>query len=342
MKTPKLVAVELYAVIKNGNYSFLKMNRIIRQYNYEIDTLALDKFERKYRELFGLNAFTDEAQNYPIPLIEQNGQSSFINITEEFYHALSLNYPGSKTLLETGYITFLKRKRSLLMQKESDRVNAGIVIQDIEKLGHFTERLESCLRLTRYDAFVFDLYFAYIPKEKKVLPFRPNDYPGTVNDDDMEFIAKDNYLINVLLNNDKKLSDYISLALQNFEESFHIRNHKLRFVQLLVCLDICFSNTLHEPAEHILARHTSILLAGNKTEFQKCYNEVIELFNLKKDILYGHVSNPIESSEKKDELHKIIVRTENLIRNILKKIIRMNVPTKEKLFYELNVKALPY
>jgi|GEM_PF-6189415 len=340
MQQSEMIAIELYAIIQKGNYSFLRMNRVIRHHHYEIRTLPLNEFEARFRELYNLEAYTDQLQDHPVSFIDKTGTASIVHISKEFYQVLDCHSPATRSFLHTGYVAFLRTARSLYMPNKNEMIDVGLVMQSCEQVKHFTERLEHCLRLTRYGHFEFDLHFAYIPSVEKVIPYRKQAQIYPLNTTAPDFIERDNYLLSVLLKIDNKLSDFISLALQSFEESFHIKNTRIRFVQLMFCLEVCFNTSIYEPVAHIIARHTSLLIAGNKQEFHLLYNEVLELCNVKNSIINGEMPPSQNQEGEPAAFTHQVARLEEITRNTLKKLLRLNIRDKETLFNELNLKTM--
>lgn len=334
MRLKKTSDIEFYAIIYNGNYSFLKMNRVIRHYKFKIGLMPLDEYERKYRELYNLGAYTNQVQNYALPLRDKRGNVSLIYITKEFFDTLSFDADSNNSVFENGYVIYLKSTSSLFLEQKNDKVDVGIVFQQIEKFKKFTTHLEHCLRLTRYGTFQFNTHFAFVPNEQKLLPGRKHQNIHLTNKAAIDFVEKDNHLLSFLLNIDNKVSDFLKLALQSFDESFYIKNDKVRFVQLMFCLEVCFKIPSNEPVGHTIARCTSILLSFTKTQFLSLYSEVNALYHIKTCIVNGEIFSEGDENEIALQLNNFISRLEDITRCILQKLIRLNIKSKDELFAE--------
>lgn len=340
MKKTKTRHIEFIYVIHKGDYSFLRINKVIKRYKYKLDIMPLDEFERMYRELFNLSTYTNQLQDYPVTMYNKTGEASTIYVSSDFYKKVLYPYDNRNSFYKNGYVIYLKTSKTIFLERGADKVDMEVVLQFADNLKKTAEKIEYCLRLIRYGFFEFDTCFAYIRQEQKVMPLRIQQETQTLNQESIAYFEKDNYLLAILLKAESNVSEYINVALQSFDQSFRINNSKIRFIQLILCLEICLNNFFYEPTSHIIARHTSVLLSNNKEEIKKIYDEIIEFYNIKKHILNGCEYYYKNDFGPHDFLRLKIIELENISRDILKKLIRMNIKDKEQLMYELNLKAL--
>lgn len=333
--------VDLYAVIYEANSSFQSLNRIIRKYNYEIELISLDLFERAYRHLYNLETFDKSIhqQNNSLWLKTDKGPEKEIFISEEFFATLSAYYSVSNPFFEQGYVMMCTTRKVFPPIRDGAKMDRGIVIQDLEKMKKFTDNLESSLHLARYGYVAFHSHFARIHAENCLIPLMDTIDPSGP-ESQRHFVEKDNALIEALLNLDYRITDYIQLTIKAFEESFHIKNQQVKFLHLINCLDICFSTELQDASITLTARYCAILLAASKREFISLYTEMIQLFALKKEILAGNITEKVPF-DKNDPLCQKLIFLEETTRNVIKKILYLNSKSKEELFYKLDLKTLP-
>lgn len=341
MQNNNAAVVDLYAIIFEANSSFQSLNRIIRKYNYEIELIPLDLFEKGFRHLYNLETFDERIhqQKVSLWLKADKGQDKEIFISEEFFATLSAYYSVSNPFFEQGYVMMCSLRKIFPGMHNGTKIDRGIVIQDLEKMKKFTDNLESSLHLARYGFVRFHSHFARIQAENCIIPLIDSTH-SLATDCQRQFVEKDNALIEALLNIDYRITDYIQLTIRAFEESFHIKNLQVKFLHLINCLEIFFSTELQDASITLTARYCAILLAANKKEFISLYSEMIQLFALKKEILAGNIIEKMPM-DKNDPLSQKLVFLEETTRNVIKKILYLNSKSKEELFYKLDLKTLP-
>lgn len=341
MQNNNATVVDLYAVIYEANGSFQSLNRTIRKFNYEIELISLDLFERAFRQIYNLKTFDERIhpQHIPLRLKTEKNTDKEIFISEEFFATLSAYYSAENPFFDQGYVMMVTTRKVFPRTPDGGTMDTGIVIQDLEKMKKFTGKLESSLHFARYGQIEFHSHFAKIISENRIIPLIGAIHPlGT--EKQLHFIEKDNALIEALLTIDYRISDYVQLTIRAFEESFHIKNQQVKFIHLINCLEICFSTSLSETSITLIARYCAILLAANKREFISLYAEMIQLFELKKEVLTGTLPEKVPT-DKPDEFYQKLLFLEETTRNVIKKVLYLNSKSKEELFYKLDLKTLP-
>src|SRR5215467_338599 len=76
MMTPDRTATEFYAFFIGADYSFLRMKKTLWQARCHIGILYLDELEKKFREIFDLTPFANEAQDKPVNFTDFDGAFS--------------------------------------------------------------------------------------------------------------------------------------------------------------------------------------------------------------------------------------------------------------------------
>lgn len=337
------IVVELYSVLANVDTGFQRLNRVIRKNHYEIEIIPVSDFEKEFRHLFQLEPFDPNRhrQNAVVTFSQADGRTGSFCITEEFCQLLPKVFQLNSPFCTNGNFTLLKTKK--LFQRPSGRQypDPGIIQQSLEHFKKYTDQLTACLRLARYGSVRFDFHFARIAEQKKIFPFfslnQGNDgaEPKTGT-----FMERDNALVAALMDTGNRDSGYLRVNMNYFNESFHIHHPQIRFLHLLRCLENCFGMNDTGSLAPFVARYSSILVAINKREFFSIYSELMGFFELKKKILSGEVI--METADSYALSFRENLRfLEEIVRNIIKKLLYMNIKSKEELFYKLDLKTLP-
>lgn len=339
MSKSRRVIAEFYALLLHADHSFLKMNKTLFRFHYEVAILTLDKAEQKFREVFGLAAYNGQVQDTPVQLRAPVGETgNTIYISQEFHERIRLERADSAYLLANGYLVYLKKRRAWSPDL-SYAIDDRFLLPEMDAVRQFALRLENSLRLNRHGFIVFGDFFAYIPAENRIVRTGASPLLTTENISRYEFIEKDNYALKIWLGIEHKIADDIDLAIQSFLASFRVQNARLRYLQLLMTLEVCF-NKCSGPSADAICRYASILLAHDKSEFLVLYDEVMDLWRLRNNIMQGRsAGEPIDNMGDK-QLNIKANRLEELVRNVLKKLVKIKPRKRENLIEELKYKRL--
>ncbi|MBY0480697.1 MAG: hypothetical protein K2Q21_05025 [Chitinophagaceae bacterium] len=318
------------------------MNSIIQKYDYEIYQIQLSEFEKSFRILFNLEPFDEKKhkQNTCIFCNNKIGAKETCFITEEFYQTLVTHYTENNEFFRSGQVTFIKTKKAFQVDRNTIWFDKGIIDQDLKKLKRFADKLQSCLRFARYDSIECHFYFARILNEQNLIPLIDTK-SFRLSNKVQPFVGQDTAMISALLNIDRKINGYTQFAIATFEESFRIQNLQIRFIHLMNCLEMCFNYANNDMPAQIVAKYSSLLISKNKQEFSSVYSELLNLFWLKKRILSGALINE-QSFTDVEQLYDKTIFIEDLSRNVIKKLLYMNIKTKEELYNKLDQRRLPH
>jgi len=336
MIKPGRIITELYAIISNGNYSFLRIKKALWPLKYQVGILFLDELEKKFRELFDLAPYTNQAQDTSVEFIDTEGTSSSLYITHEFYQRLHNGYICGELMLSQGYVVFIRKNKTWDHESDQSILMQNILLE-LESMKLFSSRLEKSLRLTKRGNIIIDQVFAYVPNEHKIVKSLLAPILDPLPAENLVFEEKDNYALKLYLNIDNKIAYAIDLAMQNFVESFRIQNAKLRYLNMLLSLDLCFNKSSEESFE-IICRYVSRLLARNAEEFQHLMNESINFYHLKNKIIQGNISKDLITESESEYIRWKMLRLEEIVRSVLKKMIRFNHKERSKFIEELESK----
>jgi Apea-like HEPN len=173
---------------------------------------------------------------------------------------------------------------------------------------------------------------------------------------DVNVQSTENYLIDenykVIDNNLESISElmrfeysiapFIKLALDSFNESYNVKNEKLRFILLTIALESIYS-TKSQDITHILARHVALTLCEDNEElFLKIEKQVRTLYGIRSIIVHGKA----ESGDLKKIHNMPCLRREleDIVRKVLKTLLFLQPfkeisKTKETLYASLNSKG---
>jgi len=156
----------------------------------------------------------------------------------------------------------------------------------------------------------------------------------------VEEIEKERAFLREYLQGLHPKADYIELAVAIYLGSFGIDNHKLRFIQLMHCLEASLNTSVPDPAAHITARHAAALVSPDKAAFRRCYFEVVELYKIRNELIYEDLSGTAKLNLLEKEVEYRLDALDKMISTILKKLIGLNYYKKEQLVEELELLTL--
>lgn len=327
------IVTELYSIIVSGNYTFLKIRRAIWPFKYQVGIFFLDEFEKKFRTLYNLPPFSNQVQDQRIHFVDPKGNDSSVYVTAEFYQRLSNEYKYGEFILAKGYIVFIRKNKIWDAEKTPSTFDQELVLE-MESMKSFAKRLEKSLMLTKHGNIVIGDVFAYVPNENKIIRSELLAQTNAFMNDKFIFEERDNYALKIFLNLDNKISYSVDLAIQSFIESFHIQNAKLRYLNMLLSLELCFNKSSEESFE-IICRYASSLLAKNDNEFQILLEETTNFYNLKNKIIEGNIMRDLITESEINIIRRTMTRLEDVLRQVIKKLVRFNHKEREKFIEEL-------
>jgi len=120
------------------------------------------------------------------------------------------------------------------------------------------------------------------------------------------------------------------LPLKNFSVVYDLPDGRIRFITLMTCLEGLF-NLGKDQIAHTIARHLSIIISIDKSQFNTNYARIKKLYNMRNSIVHG--------GEYKGEIIQDYLELSNKVRAAIN---YCNVAglTKEKLFEELNAHGI--
>lgn len=336
MNRTRTAQLGLYAILVNGDYSALKFNKSLLAFRYRIDIVPLDEFERKYAGVFEAEAPALLVQDVPIRYADSKKQERTVCISSHLERAIRERYPQYVRLLERGYVVLLKTFKTLRTDRKG--WNGPEVIREyLLEAYEFCQSFRACLKLTVGDQFSLGDFFGCAVGSSKIIKYKERARvakPSLSHEDEVE---KDRSFLREFLEALYPKAGYIELAVALYLEALGTEEHKLRFIQLMHCLEACLNTSVPDPAAHITARHAAALVSPDKPAFRRCYFEVVELYKIRNELIYEDLSGTARLTLLEKEVEYRLDMLDQLIRAILRKLIGLNYHKKEQLIEELEL-----
>jgi hypothetical protein len=307
MDRSKTAQLGLYAILVNGDYSTLKFNKSLLAFRYRIDIVPLDEFERRYGGIFELDHSPGLEQDVPVHYLDSKKKPRVVCVSGPFQQIIREKYPEYIPLLERGYVVLLKTYKTLRTETKGWK-DPETIREHLIEAYEFCKNFRSCLRLTVGDHFALGDFFGCVVGSGKIVRYKEPCQQA-------------------------RLLPYIELSNSIYVSSLNADNHKLRFIQLLHCLESCLNTSVPDPAAHITARRVAALVAKDKAAFRLCYMEMLELYKIRNELIYAGPNGQLAVLEK--EVETRLEGLDRIVRDVLKKLVLLNYERKEQLIEEL-------
>lgn len=309
MDRSKTAQLGLYAILVNGDYSTLRFNKSLLAFRYRIDIVPLDEFEKRYGGIFEIENGLAAEQDVPVHYLDSKKKPRTVCVSNHFQQSIRERHPEYIPLLERGYAVLLKTYKTLRTEKKGwndpERIREYLL-----EAFEFCRNFRTCLRLTVGDHFTPGDFFGCVVGSGKVVRYKEPGLPV-------------------------RLLPYIELANSLYISSLNADSHKLRFIQLLNCLEFCLNTSVPDPAAHITARHVAALVATDKSSFRQRYLEMVELYKIRNELIYTDLNGELAVLEK--EVESRLEGLDRVVREVLKKLVLLNYEKKEQLIEELEL-----
>ncbi|HEY8969480.1 MAG TPA: hypothetical protein VIM64_10310 [Puia sp.] len=309
MDRSKTAQLGLYAILVNGDYSTLKFNKSLLAFRYRIDIVPLDEFEKRYGGIFEMDNGLVADQDVPIHYLDSKKKPRTVCVSGHFERSIRERHPEYIPLLERGYAVLLKTYKTLRTEEKGWN-DAEKIREHLLEAYEFCKNFRMCLKLTVGDHFTLGDFFGCVVGSGKVIRYKEPGLPA-------------------------RLLPYIELSNSIYISSLNADSHKLRFIQLLNCLEFCLNTSIPDPAAHITARHVAALLARDKNDFRQRYLEMVGLYKMRSRLIYADQNGQLAVLEK--EVESKLEELDRIVREVLKKLVLLNYEKKEQLIEELEL-----
>lgn len=275
-------------------------------------------------------------QDVPIHYLDSKKNPRTVCISSHFHRSIRERYQEYIPLLERGYAVLLKTYKTVRTDKKGWN-DPEKIREYLLEAYEFCSNFRTCLKLTVGDHFNLGDFFGCVVGSAKVIKYRGpvrevRLHPFSDGEADMER--------GVLLEFQQSLhpkAGYMELAIGIYLDSLRVENPKLRFVQLLQCLESCLNISVPDPAAHITARHAATLVAADKGAFRLCYLELVDLYKIRNELIYEDLSGTARLTLLEKEVESRLEGLDKIVRKVLKKLVQLNYQKKEQLIVELEM-----
>ncbi len=314
--------VEIYSLFKNVDDSILLLNPILKKHGFIFEEHNLLSLEANFANLYSFK--------------ESKKTLNYINSDVDNQYSLDFNYHynmslfGGPNLEESPKAYFLKSLKNYTVNENYEVINK----KDYEigiNMERFTKSLIRKLHLYKNGDIMSPVRFRITKNSKKIISKVIKRTIRPINHQNLIIDSQELLTIENLINKDLEPTSLTELSESFFFNSYEVFDSKIRFINLMTCLESIFNNNTHQIA-HTISRHLSIIMSENKAEFNENYNRIKKLYSIRNTIVHGQPFN------KKEKLADLIKEVQNLVRFSILYCIE-NKLTKNDLFNELNSKG---
>jgi len=308
---------ESYAHILNADRSILKLNPAIEKFGYKFQWVDASDFEGNFSEIVNVPRRQDR------PLTIMLGRQHH-GISHELHNALVHTPPFGQMFMHMEYPGILLLRKLTDFEVKGDHMDFINEQTEFSTFYSFATDLILQLRLFKIGEIRYSQFFQ-ITSETRQIGLRKNeisigsagDY--TLTDEEAEIISKKivgKYEYNALT----------ELAIKNFSVVYDLPDGRIRFITLMTCLESLF-NLGKDQIAHTIARHLSIIISTDKSQFNANYTRIKKLYNMRNSIVHG--------GEYKGDIIQDYLDLSNKVRAAIN-YCNVHGLTKEKLFEDLN------
>jgi Apea-like HEPN len=308
---------ESYAHILNADKSILKLNSTIENFGYKFLWVDASDFESNFSEI--VNVF--KSQDRPLTIMIGR---EYRGISHELHNALIHTPPFGQMFMHMEYPGILLLRKLTNFEVIGDHTDFTVEKNEFSAFYSFANDLILQLRLFKIGEIRYSQFF-HITSQTRQIGLRKHeiaigsagDY--TLTDAETEILSKklvEKYECNALT----------ELAIKNFSVVYDLPDGRIRFITLMTCLESLF-NLGRDQIAHTIARHLSIILSKDKSQFNINYSRIKKLYNMRNSIVHG--------GEYKGDIIQDYLELSNNVRAAIN-YCNVDGLTKEKLFAELN------
>lgn len=311
---------ESYVHVLNADKTILKLNPAIEKFGYKFLWIDVAVFESQFSEIVNV----PKRQDRPLTIIIGRNHHG---ISHEFHNALFHTPPFGQMFMHMEYPGILLLRKLRDFEVKGDYTDYIVEQNEFSEFYSFANDLILQLRLFKIGEIRYSMFF-HITSETRQIGLRTSevsigsagDY--TLNDEETQALSKillPRYQYNALT----------ELAVKNFNVVYDLPDGRIRFITLMTCLESLF-NLGKDQIAHTIARHLSIIMSKNKSEFNANYTRIKKLYNMRNSIVHG--------GEYKGDITQDYLDLSNKARAAIN-YCNSDGLTKERLFEELNSKG---
>jgi len=308
---------ESYAHILNADRSILKLNPAIEKFGYKFLWVDASDFESNFSEIVNI----PKSQDRPLTIMIGRHHHG---ISHELHNALVHTPPFGQMFMHMEYPGILLLQKLTDFEVNGDHTDIIVEQTEFSTFYSFASDLLLQLRLFKIGEIRYSQFF-HITSETRQIGLRKNEIAigsagdFTLNDEEAEMLSKKivaKYEYNSLT----------ELAIKNFNVVYDLPDGRIRFITLMTCLESLF-NLGKDQIAHTIARHLSIIISTDKSQFNTNYTRIKKLYNMRNSIVHG--------GEYKGDIIQDYLDLSNKVRAAIN-YCNVDGLTKEKLFEDLN------
>jgi len=277
--------VETYAIFTNVDEGVLKLNSVLRQFGYEFLIMDIVELEKKFSKLFLL---PEIFESRGIVLLDDSESS----ISNEFYEVI-LHHPMFGVKLLTGKRLIFLKKIEDFKQIVIDNVidlDKSLMFAVSNEFRIFIDSLVQQFRLLKEGRPDYLFHFQIAQDTRNIVSRHSRSVVKSYNRFQYSLEEADIDRFQGTFSLQLHVNSLTELALYNFNLSYDILEIKAEFITLMTALESLF-NQGSDQITHIVSRHLSLLVSGNKAEFNFNYRKIKDLYKLRSAIVHGNMSN---------------------------------------------------
>lgn len=332
----KRIEIGIYALVLNGSYDLLKLNKILFAFRYRLDIIPLDEFEDRFAAVFDIPGDEVNAREVSVNFVDAKGQKKPVFISKSFFEKLQAHYPGYLTLMQQGYMVLLKTFRVMDISPGA-AVEVDKVRKEILRSYEFIKNFRKCLELTAGRTFELGELFGHVIGQDLVIRYKERELPGLVELTSPEGDEAENMSLYKFLDSKHPKAEYIELAIQTFLHARRAADVRLKFIQLLLALEICMNGSFPDPLSQSTARRAALLLSADKREYVRHYLGLAELYEIRNDLIYNDVSGTSRGTRLMGIIYDRVGELEAIIRKVLARLVKLDLVKKDNLLGDLNL-----
>lgn len=309
--------VDSFIIVNNVGESILQLNQFIRE--GEFIKVTINEFEAKYAEIFYYKKPTS-----PEGLIKIGDLTIDHNLYNRMMDSKYFNFHN---LAKTPYVILFKLKESFKIP--IGPLEIGVLMEHETKMSEVFNSLLLKLRLFKHGDINHSLTFQKIA-ETNTIVMRSMKSISPVSRELYQISYEELNSLKEYLEKDLNYNQLTELALENFKVSYEVFNHQIRYVNLVTALESLFNVSPNQIAVTI-SRHTALILAENKFEFDKLYKKVKDMYNVRNQIVHG-------TGEGKSQAILYMAELQDIVRKVIFYCMGINM-SKKQLFAFLNSKG---
>lgn len=308
---------ESYAHILNADRSILKLNPALEKLGYKFLWVDASGFESNFSEIVNV----PKSQDRPLTIMIGRQHQG---ISHELHNALVHTPPFGQMFMHMEYPGILLLRKLPDFEIIGDYTDFVVEQREFSAFYSFAADLILQLRLFKIGEIRYSQFF-HITSETRQIGLRKNEISigsagnYTLTDEEAETLSKK-------LATKYKYNALAELAIKNFSVVYDLPDGRIRFITLMTCLESLF-NLGKDQIAHTIARHLSIIISTDKSQFNTNYARIKKLYNMRNSIVHG--------GEYKGDIIQDYLDLSNKVRAAIN-YCNVDGLTKEKLFEDLN------